>query len=238
MKTSLLGVLSIALLLVTSCGKIVGNGPIITQERILSEFKSVDHNISGELIIVEAAESKVSIEGPDDLIDILKTDVKNETLTITYANNWRIKNSKKVTIMVYGQGLERVHANGSAKVRSLGPIKTEAFEFQLNGSGDLDFELSNCLYVNGKIKGSGNVRLNGQPAKHQTFHISGSGDIDAYNMPAEEVEINISGSGQATVWAHAYLKARIAGSGNIYYYGTPQTDIDISGSGKVVQRSN
>lgn len=164
MKRSIL--LVTALLLVSSIqaqNKIKGNGHVTTINRTTPEYDAVSFAGSFDYLLVSGTEGKVKIEGEENLLEYIITEVKNDILNIRTKNNISLQNSKNKTIKITVpfEDINAVSLTGSGDVRTENTISTTHFSTSITGSGDvlLDVEASS---VNANVTGSGDLILKGR----------------------------------------------------------------------------
>ncbi|MCB9283127.1 MAG: DUF2807 domain-containing protein [Lewinellaceae bacterium] len=207
-----------------------GQGPTVTRVLELPPFSGIDLKISGNIILRQGSEQLVEVEGQENIIDLLKLNVNNQTWDIKFTDC--VRNYEDLTFYITLPEIGYVSISGSGKVYGDNLFEGNDINLRISGSGDMDLAL-NYNKVDSRISGSGNVRLEGDCNKFD-LDISGSGDYHAFNMKAGKGDVNISGSGKAEVYVTDNLDIKITGSGDVYYIGNPYLDIKITGSGKVV----
>ena len=213
---------------------ISGKGPIIEKELNVASFNGFDLGISGDVIVQQGSSQKVRVEGQENIIDNLKTEVKNGIWKIRFKEN--TSNYKKFVIHITIPTVNSVELSGSGNVSSKGQLSSDDLKTYLSGSGNIDLNVS-AEDLTVKLSGSGSIGLNGK-ANQADMKISGSGNIKTYDLAAQNCEIQISGSGNAKVHAVNSIHAHVSGSGNIYYKGNPEkVSSKVTGSGDVASRN-
>jgi hypothetical protein len=216
--------------------RIKGNGNIITVNRITSNFDGVSVGGSFDVILVKGKEGKITIEGEENIIPFIETEINGDLLQIKYQKNTNINTTKKLIITVYFESLEKVSLAGSGNITSSETIKSKDFAVALGGSGNITLKV-NATEISSNIGGSGNIELSGT-TNELTCSIAGSGSIKAYDLTTDTLNANIAGSGGINATVKTIIKAKVVGSGNIYYKGKP-TNIDSKsvGSGSIVDKN-
>lgn len=207
--------LLICCFMVTSCNwaqpGISGEGAVVTKELQLDEFRSIGLAAAGKVYLTQGSPQKVTVEAQQNVIDNLKTEVKNGKWGIGFKENMR--NYKSLVIRITVPEIEDLSIAGSGTI-----VGENAF----NNLGELNISVS----------GSGDVQLSGSADK-VSVSIAGSGDVDVQNLRAQNAEVSISGSGDCKVDVSGALDVSIAGSGDVAYKGSPRVSSSISGAGKV-----
>ena len=232
--------LSLVLLLTASCSaqwgkKVKGNGNITTIDRSVGNYDAVALAGWFDVDLVTGKEGEITLKGESNLLEHIKTEVKNGKLTIKVEKGYNLKPSSwddgiKITVPV--ENINSVALSGSGVIVGKTTIKTNDFNVAMSGSGDITLAIESNS-VDASMSGSGDINLSGST---RTFDatISGSGDIKAYDLSADNVNATVSGSADIKVTANKMLKARVSGSGDISYRGNPEkVDTKSSGSGDI-----
>src|SRR5262245_45015955 len=93
-------VLMSALIIFPSCEKVVGEGPLVTQTRTVSNFSGVSSEMSGKVNFAIAPEFKVEITAQQNILDVLNTNVSNGVLHIDFKNNVRVREHEDLLINI------------------------------------------------------------------------------------------------------------------------------------------
>lgn len=209
-----------------------GNGRIVSEQREVGSFTNLSNAGSIDVIIIPGNKISVLAEDDEAFIKDLITEVKNETLYISYKPGSSFFNSKgKVTIEV--PTLHKITSSGSGDIDLRSQLENaESIQISNTGSGDFS-GIVHSPSINLTNSGSGDVKLEGE-TRVFVCKVSGSGDVEAKNLKSESVEVRSSGSANLTVYASTSLKATVSGSSDIVYYGNPASPtISVSGSGSV-----
>jgi hypothetical protein len=224
----------IAILALSSCEKVVGEGPIVTQERVYSDFNAVEVNITGNLTYTQGNEYKLILHAQQNILDIIQTRVDGNELIIKFRDGKNVKAHEEIDIELVTPNLNRMKLGGAANIKLEGLVEANNLELRLSGSGNImaeELKITGELY--GNLSGSGNIDVTAGEAASTKFRLSGSGNITADAVVAANSNAEISGSGNIRLQATNQLSAKISGSGSIYYRGTPQVTVQVSGSGSV-----
>lgn len=217
-------------------GKTVkGNGNNVTIERNTGDYDGV--SVSGwfDVDLVDGSEGIVTLEGEENLLEYIITEVKNGKLVIKTEKGVNLKTSNwksGIRITVPVESLSSVSMSGSGDIVGKTKIKSGNFSTAMSGSGDITLDIeTNSLTAS--MSGSGDITLSGTTTDFEAT-ISGSGDINAFDLEADYVNATVSGSADIQVTANKSIKARVSGSGDISYRGNPEKiDTKTSGSGDI-----
>jgi len=215
--------------------KVKGNGKNVTIERSVGEYDGV--SVSGwfDVIIVNGNEGELTLKGEENLLQYIKTEVKNGKLIIRTEKGVNLKPSNwnsGIYITVPIASVDMIALSGSGDIVGKTTIKSNDFKTALSGSGDVTLAVE-ANSIDASMSGSGDINLSGS-TRDFDVSISGSGDIKAYALKAENVTAQVSGSADIKVTATESIKARVSGSGDISYKGNPKKiDTKTSGSGDI-----
>lgn len=215
--------------------KIKGNGKVVTIERSVGNYDAVASAGWFDVELVAGTEGELTLKGEENLLEYIKTEVKDGKLVIKTEkgvnlspSNW--KSGILITVPIEDVGA--VSLSGSGDVVSKTTIKTDNFKASVAGSGDISLSVE-ANTVKTSLSGSGDIVLSGN-AKNFEVSVAGSGDIKAYDLEADYVDATVSGSADIKVTAKEELRARVSGSGDISYKGNPKKiDSKTSGSGDI-----
>lgn len=215
--------------------KIKGNGNVVSIERSVGEYDEVSSAGWFDVELVGGIEGKLTLKGEENLLEYIKTEVKNGELVIKTEKGVNLQPSSwksgiKITVPV--EEIQAVRLSGSGDVVSKTTLKSDEFKASIAGSGDVDLNIE-AENLKASISGSGDMELVGK-ATNLEVSVSGSGDIKAYDLVADNVEAQVSGSADLKITANKMIKARVSGSGDITYKGNPEKiDTKSSGSGDI-----
>lgn len=215
MKRTIL-LLSLTLLALTGChkfGQATGSGKMKIDKRTVPAFTALDISGAYDVEIVVQKEQSLELEGDDNLLPLIVTDVHGGVLEVSNSKGFSTKNKLRLRISV--PSLMAISSSGASDITVSG-VKGDEFHVNVSGAGS--------LRVSGAIK---------------TLEIkqSGAGDVDAKDFHAEKVNVDSSGAATADVYASEELTASVSGAGSVNYYGDPKTvKEDTSGAGSINKR--
>lgn len=213
--------------------RVKGTSPVVTETRNISDFTGVESSISADIILKQSPTFKVKVEGQKNILDLLKTELKGNSLKIFFEKGYSMNYDSNLKIYVEAPDFERLGMSGSGNVRADGSLSGDKLSISISGSGDFDFNKIQYDNLDLGISGSGDVSMGGS-AGSVSMRISGSGDIKAADLRAQSVQCQVSGSGDITCNAQKSLDAMVSGSGDIRYKGKPESvKTKVSGSGDI-----
>ncbi len=213
--------------------RVKGNGNITTKTHSTEDYSKV--NVVGfmDVTLVHGTEGSITVTTDENIQEYIKIISEKGKLTIKVKNNISISTKNGVHITVPFTDISGVQLTGSGDVATKNVIKSNTFETELTGSGDMVLEIDIATTVDAKITGSGDLKLTGK-ATDLEIKVTGSGDFVGKDLKAQNVQAYVSGSGDASVNASKSIKARVNGSGDVDYYGNPEvTSTKVLGSGDI-----
>ncbi|MBO9633715.1 MAG: DUF2807 domain-containing protein [Chitinophagaceae bacterium] len=236
MKNKLLAILMLFICsyAMVSCQKIKGDGPIVKEERQVTEFSRISASLDGTNYVTQEGERKLTIEAQQNILDVIETRVVDGRLSIYFKNGKRIGRHDPIVVRISTPVINDLDLQGSSDMLVTNDINTNELKLNISGSGEMKLkqvQVTQGLYAN--ISGSGNILALGGTAAYGNFSVSGSGSINLLPVIIPKVEAHIGGSGNIRTTATNQLDVHISGSGNLWYGGNPVLSTHISGSGNV-----
>lgn len=190
--------------------RIQGSGVAKTEDRAVEQFDKVTVEGAADVRITVGPQTQLSVQTDDNILPLIETKVKGDTLVISSTQSYSTRLGVKVTISV-----------------------PQLAGISIRGSGDVDVSGINGETFSASISGAGDVTASGTVGKVDAS-IRGSGDLKLGELQAKSASISIAGSGDVTVNAAEELSVSIAGSGDVKYKGSPsKVSKSIAGSGSV-----
>lgn len=235
MKKSIVLLVALLMAFATQAQKeIRGNGNLKTITRTTSDYEGIKCAGSFDYVLVSGSEGKITIEGEENLLEHIVTEVKDGNLIVRTADKIWLNSSdnKTIKIIIPFMDIKTVSLAGSGDLWNDDKITASDFKASLAGSGDMVLNIESTS-VNAKIAGSGNLTLKGNTNDLEA-DIAGSGNFHGFDLNANNTDVVVAGSGDADVVCKEYLKARVSGSGDITYRGNPKKeDTKVVGSGNI-----
>lgn len=205
-----------------------GSGVVATERRQVAPFEAVSVEGDFEVLVRVAPETSLTLTGDDNLLPLVRTEVREGTLHIGATRG--VSSRRGIRVSLTTPSLQAVAVSGSSRVDAR-RFRAEAFRASVSGSGNLSAE-GETRTLEIALSGSGNARVTGS-AERVAAALSGSGDLDLLRLSARTADVQVSGSGTAALLASDELNASVSGSGDVFYGGAPRVTSHISGSGTV-----
>jgi hypothetical protein len=192
-----------------------GSGVRKTETRDVASFKSIESDGAYEIEVNCQKPLSLQVEGDDNILPLVKTDVRDGVLYITNLQPYHTR--QPVVLRIAAPNIERIVSNGAGNF-NVSNLKNDAFE--LHSTGATSFN------ANGQTK---SIRIES----------SGAGKINAGELRAEKANVSISGAASVDVFASDQLDVNLSGVGHVSYSGNPKTvNKNISGLGAVSAKSS
>jgi hypothetical protein len=206
-----------------------GEGTITEDVRKVGKFDKVALNMNAIVTVTDSVKTGCVVRAQPNILEAVVTRVDGNTLVITSKGN--IVTDQPVEIEISMSQPSAIEINGSGEISGLNTLKNESFDFEVNGSGQLQLDLV-TVKTTGAVTGSGEVTLKGTS---NDFHveINGSGKVEATEFTTLNAKARISGSGEVHMNVAKSLKANVSGSGIVSYRGDAVVEKEVSGSGEV-----
>lgn len=206
-----------------------GRGDVIVKTYDLPRFSKIRLEIPAYVHLSQGDFGAVTIEGKEDIIDLIELDVQSDAWDIEFDRCTR--DIGRIDIYITLPEIKRIIVEGSGDVIGENFMTTHSLELVLTGSGGMDLGVD-VKFLDTRIEGSGDIYLEGTGEYNDT-RIIGSGDVLAFGLITRQSDIEIIGSGDVQIFVEEYLKVLIEGSGDVYYKGHPELNLSLYGSGSV-----
>ena len=183
-----------------------GSGNIASETRDVGSFSGVDVSGVFQVEITAQKDFTIEIEADDNLLSLIKTEVRGGVLRIETEK--RVSTSNPLKIRVSAPDIDSIEASGASKV-SLTGVKNDELRVDTSGASKINIsgETVNLL-----------------------IEVSGASSIDAENLKAENANVDACGASHVSVFATGELKSDASGASKIVYSGSPK-NIEKKSSG-------
>jgi hypothetical protein len=188
-----------------------GNGNIVTENRPVQEFTSVEAEGDFDIEWVPGPPS-CTIRTDENLLRHVETSMNGKKLVLEWHGQLHPTHGMKV----------KLSSASMNSARLTGAVRLSAT--RLSGKG---------FY----LEGTGATRVTVEGVVNELMAtMSGASKLDAESLQVKIAELSISGAGKAEVSASDVLKVAISGAGKVTYSGNPSIEKHISGAGTIRKR--
>src|SRR2546423_8718977 len=194
--------------------RVSGSGNRERQKRNLASFNSIPYNGAFVVDIVCQQPVSLEIEGDDNILPLVSTEVSNNVLHIKSLRNYSASEPIKLKISV--PNLEGIAVNGAGKIEVSG-MKNEKFEIDANGAPT--------------------IRVSGE-TKLVDIDTNGAGKIDTHKLRASKAIVDSKGVSRVDVQAMDQLDVTVSGPSHVTYEGNPVVNKTVNGPGSVEKKAS
>ncbi len=209
--------LMILIFFVTGCNLhhgVQGSGKLQKQKREVGAFNSISTEGAFDIQIVCQKPQSLEIEGDDNVLPLITTEVSNNVLHIRNTRGYSVSDS--ITLRISVTDLVRISASGAGTIEVSG-LKNEKFEIEANGAPT--------------IRATGETRVLNVDA-------NGAGTIDTHKLRAAQVAVDAKGVASVEVHASEQLDVTIAGPSHVIYTGNAVVHKTVNGPGSVEKKES
>lgn len=192
-----------------------GSGVRKSETRDLPAFKSIETNGAFEVQVTCQQAASFELEGDDNLLPLIKTEVRNGVLNIYNDGSYTAK--KAIVARIAVPDLEAISSTGAADIH-VAKVKNDQLTISWKGAG--------------RIEAAGET-------KFVNISSTGAGKIDAGRLSAERANVSVTGAAQVDVYASQQLDVTVSGVGQVTYGGNPSVvNKSVSGLGSVNKKES
>lgn len=191
-----------------------GSGNRQKQVRTVEPFTSISTEGAFEIEVVSQKPLSIEIEGDDNILPLISTDVSRNVLHIKNVSSYSV--SKPVVLRISVPNLESISADGAGSFEIEG-LKNDKFEIDVNGAPD--------------IKVSGETEL-------VDIKTNGAGKIDTQRLKAARAVVDSNGVSKVAVHATDQLDVTVSGPSHVTYDGDPVVNKNVNGPGSVTKKAS
>lgn len=192
--------------------RIVGSGVRQTQKRDIGTFTAIETEGAFEIEVTIQKEISLELEGDDNILPRIKTEVRRNVLHISSEGNFSLGDPIRVKITV--PNLEAVSASGAGTINVSG-LNNEKFRLDVNGAPT--------------------VRVSGV-TKLAEIETNGAAKIDMHKLRAANAVVDSNGVSRVEVYASEKLDVTISGPSKVIYEGEAEVNQKINGPGSLEKR--
>jgi hypothetical protein len=207
-----------------------GSGNVIKQDRTIGAFKAIRVSGAFDILLTQGTAQALTIEADDNLMPIIRTEVKGDELIIETTKPIQNPHSLKIYLTVVE--LKKIDISGAVDLKTSNKLIMEELSIDGSGASDSKMEIE-TKKLDLDCSGGSKFKFSGS-ATNVTMDVSGAVDIYAYDLQTETFHLDISGAGNAQVSVSKELDADISGAGSVHYKGNPAKLIEnVSGAGSI-----
>jgi len=194
--------------------QVKGSGKRGVQKRDVQPFTSISTEGAYSINVVCQKDQTLEIEGDDNILPLISTDVSNNVLHINSTQNYSV--SEPIVLRIALPNLQGLSVSGAGNIEVAG-MKSEKFVIDSNGAPQI------------KVSGT---------SKEVYINTNGAGKIDTHNLHASKGTVESKGVSHVDVDVADQLDVTISGPSTVTYEGAPTINKTIHGPGKLQKRAS
>lgn len=209
-----------------------GDGIVTRDQRMVGTVNGLDVNGSIVVDVRVGPATSLVVEADSNLLPLIRTEVRGDTLDIHTERSWRSRNPVHVIYTV--PRLTDLRQNGSGRV-SVEGLSGSPLSVRRNGSGSVSLA-GQVASLEAENNGSGSVDAARLQSASARLAMTGSGRLEVGQVRGDYAIVSLNGSGQLRVGGAVHsLTARSHGSGHLDLarLSSDQADLSSSGSGGI-----
>ena len=215
-----------------SAQKLKGDGDVTKETRSVSSFEILENDGVVNITLIQADIESVIVEADRNLLPVIITKVKDNTLFISTKEGAEIEKSTKLNVYVSFKDLKKLKLNSVGNLSSQNQLKLNNLEIENNSVGNIDLNLD-CNKLNIESNSVGNTVLTGKVNDFK-IELNSVGNLKAFDFVAQTLNIESNAVGNAEVNSQKEISISQNGMGNITYKGDAIVKkLDRSGLGNV-----
>jgi hypothetical protein len=193
---------------------VTGSGVRKVEKRELSPFTKISTDGAFEIELVCQQPQTLEIEGDDNLLALVSTEVSGGVLRIGNVSSYSNRTPIKMKISV--PNIEGITANGAGTIE-VSRLKNDKFDIHSNGAP--------TILVSGETK-------------ELKIDANGAGTVDTHKLKALQAEVGSRGVAKVEVFASDVLNVTVSGPSQVIYDGDPAVNQTVNGPGSVRKRES
>ncbi len=213
-----------------------GSGDVKTEQRSVSAFNKIKASGMFSIYLTQGNNESLEVEADDNLLTFIETEVRNNTLYISFNNRMDLKKWEKMNIYLEAKAIEEIQLSGMCNLEGQGTLESENLVLSHSGMGTSSLEvIGKTLEI--RNSGMGEVELRGSIGELD-IHNAGMGKVNTEELSAQYVKVNNCGMGNAQVYASEELSISNSGMGKVKYSGNGSvTHLSSSGMASVKKKN-
>lgn len=225
-----------AVVLLVSCRflggeRIRGNGNIVTVQRNVGSFNSIEAGGAVEVRVKQDNANTVRVEADENLLEYLDVFTDGNTLVIQSKDGFNLDPSEDIIIYASAPRFANLDISGASKLISEGTLTGDEMEVGASGASEIRMDVK-VEKLQAGLSGSSTMELRGE-ASHFVTEGSGASTIKAMDLNTEETTLDLSGSSNAEVTANKQLNVEASGASDVRYRGNANINQKSSGASSV-----
>ncbi|OFY35250.1 MAG: hypothetical protein A2275_07520 [Bacteroidetes bacterium RIFOXYA12_FULL_35_11] len=206
---------------------IEGSGKVITENRDLKGFKGIKASSGLMVYISQGDTEKVEIKADDNIVKLIKTEVKGDMLYITCEKN--LKNTKSRNIYITAKEINSIEGSAGVEIKTTNQIKSKAISLSSSSGASVIVEIESAA---AKCKTSSGATLIVSGKTIASFIQSSSGSsFNGFELECETSDAEASSGSTINIFANKAITAKASSGASVLYKGSPDAVTKKASSG-------
>lgn len=207
-----------------------GSGIMKKETRSVDDFTGV-HTSAGIHVYLTQGAKSVEVEADENVLEYVKTEVRNGVLKVGYKSNKGINTKSKTKVYVSTPEIDNLSASSSGNIAGQSALRVGDITLQASSSGDIKVEMS-ARKVEAGVSSGGGINLTGSGTSMDANASSG-GHLYGYDFSVDTAEAGASSGGHIQLTVNNQLNAGASSGGSIKYKGSATAKERESSGGRV-----
>ncbi|HET7897562.1 MAG TPA: head GIN domain-containing protein [Flavisolibacter sp.] len=211
--------------------RVSGDGHVVTRQRNIGSFNSLDVGGALEVRIRQDATASVRVETDENLQEYVETYLDGSTLVIHNKQGYNLDPSKDIIIYVSAPEWKDLDVSGSSKLMGENTLNANELGLHVSGASEMNLEVK-TRKLETDMSGSSSIQLRGS-AETASSEVSGASHLRCLDLQTNETTLEMSGASDAEVTAEKQLNVEASGASHVRYRGNANIDQKSSGASSV-----
>ena len=209
---------------------IKGDGQIITEKRQVSTFTGINIKTRIKVKYTQDSLQKLIIKADNNLMKLVKTEVKNGILNIYTSKRYNIKDT--ILVEIVSDKINFIDLSQGSEFTGLNKITGDTITLNANSQSKINADIS-FKYLKSNVNSKSIINLSGNVKKLELKNISGS-KFKGKNLLIENCFITAESNSKSEINVSKELNVEARGGSKVKYSGNPNMKgIDVSHGAKL-----
>lgn len=211
--------------------RVHGNGKVITGQRNVGSFNSIEAGGAVEVRVKQDAATSVKVETDENLFEYLDVYTEGNTLIVKPKQGFNLDPSDEIRVFVTAPVFKSLDASGASKIIGDSEVTGDELELSATGASEVNMNVK-VSKLRTDLSGASTVELRGSSSKVST-EASGASHVRCRDLQTDETTLDLSGACNAEVHANKQLNIDASGASDVKYRGNASINQKSSGASSV-----
>ncbi|MBE9468797.1 MAG: DUF2807 domain-containing protein [Bacteroidetes bacterium] len=216
----------------SNINEIKGDGQIITETRQVAGFAGIKIKNRIKVKYIQDSKQKLIVTADNNLMELIKTEVKDDTLNIYTSKNYSFNDT--IIVEISSNKINFINLSQKSEFKGLNKISGDTITFNLNSCSKLNADINfTCLNCNAISKSIVNLSGNVETLKLKN---NSKSKFSANNLIVKKCFIEAKMHSKSEVNVSKELNVEAQGKSKIKYSGNPDLKgIDIKNGASLIK---